>query len=201
MTLRFEGLAGLEKAYRSAARKTGQAEATAVRRAGVTVRARQARAIGKIVNVKIGKIKDALRVVKKPTAADPRIVFEVKGLGISLIEFSARQGKRGAVTVRVLRKGGRKVVHAPPGMGAPFIARGYGGNRQVFVRIKGRKKRMTQGRYAGKMREPLAKLYGPDIYSQYIKDEIQRVGSDTWNERLQVELDRAVAHAMEGIFA
>lgn len=190
MTLSVKGLAALQRQYETAAGRMAAGESRAVKRAGTTVVARQARAIAQTVNLKIGTIKKSIVTVKTPTAADPRIVFEVRGEGIALREFGARQTRKG-VSVLVLRGGGRKIV---PGA---FMAKGYGGNLQVFRRTGLAKRLMKAGRYAGKLREPIEKLYGPDVYSQYLKDAIQAVGAETWRERLPIELERETEFALK----
>ena len=191
MTLQVKGLKELEDGYRKAAAAMANAEARAVKRAGVTLAANQARAIGQIVNLRSAVIKAKIVAIRTPTAGEPRIVFEVRGQGIALREFGARQTRRG-VSVLVLRGGGRKIVKGA------FMARGYGGNLQVFQRTGQAKRLMKAGRYAGTgiRREPIEKLYGPDVYSQYVKDAIQQVGANTWRDRLPIELDRESEFAL-----
>lgn len=195
MSLRLRGLAELERDYRRASRKTARAEASAVRRTGTTIRARQSRKIRERVNLKAAVVKKSIQIVAKPTAANPRVTFEVREKGISLIEYGARQTRRG-VTVKVLKTSGRKLVHARGEGGTPFIAAGLGANRQVFARTGAPKRRMKSGRYAGQLREPIAKLWGPSVYSQYTRKEVLKTGDDTWKERLPIELDRAIQHAL-----
>lgn len=190
MSFRLRGLQELEKSYRNASRLMAAGEARAVRRAGVTIAARQARAISQVVNLKVGVIKREIVTVRQPTPDSPRVAFEVRGKGIALREYGARQTKRG-VSVLVLRGGGRKIVPAA------FLARGYGGNLQVFRRSGLPARIMQAGRYAGMMREPIEKLFGPDVFSQFIKDAIQELGRNTWHERLVIELDRETEFALK----
>lgn len=60
---------------------------------------------------------------------------------------------------------------------------------------------MKSGRYANAKfkREPIEKLYGPDVFSQYVKDQIQAVGDNAWRERLPIELAAATKHALDYI--
>lgn len=182
MALRIRGLKDLERDYRTAGRKLGRAEAAAVRRTGTTIRARQARAVRDIAHLKVGEIKRAITVVRKPTAAKPSISFEVKEKGVPLIHYAARQTRKG-VTVKVLRASGRQRVSARDGGGTPFIETGRGGGRQVFART-------------GKARLPIRKLWGPSIYSQYVKPAVADTGDRTWAQRLPIELDRAVGNVL-----
>lgn len=192
MSFSIQGLDDLERSYRKAASLMARAEARAVRRSGVSVVAQQARAIAQVVNLKVSTIKKSIRTMQQPSAGQPRITFEVRGEGIALREFGARQTGKG-VSVLVLRASGRKIV------ADAFMARGYGNNLQVFRRTGGAKRVMKAGRYTGKLREPIEKLYGPDVMSQYVKDAIQQAGADTWNARLPIELehecDRALSEA------
>lgn len=190
MSFRLRGLQELEKSYRTASRRMAAGEARAVRRVGVTIAARQARAISRVVNLNVGVIKREIATVRQPTPGSPLVAFQVTGKGIALREYGARQTRRG-VSVLVLRGGGRKIV---PGA---FLARGYGGNLQVFRRTGLPKRVMQAGRYTGKKREPIEKLFGPDVFSQFIKEAIQEVGRRTWRERLAVELDRETEFALK----
>lgn len=190
-SLQFKGLGDLEAAYRKAGAGLAAGEARAVKRAATTLSARQARAIAAIVALPIAVIKAKIVAIKSPTTGEPRVVFEVRGQGIALRDYGARQTKSG-VSVLVLRGAGRKIVRGA------FLARGYGNNLQVFKRTGQAKRRMKAGRYARTaiLREPIEKLFGPDVYSQYIKDAIQKVGTDTWLERLPIELDRESEFAL-----
>lgn len=186
------GLKELERSYRDAAKRMGTAEARAVKRTGVTIAATQSRAIASVINLKISTIKREIVAIRNPTPGEPRITFEVRGRGIALREYGARQTRRG-VSVLVLRGGGRKIVKRA------FMSNGYGGNLQVFKRTGEAKRKMKAGRYASARfaREPIEKLYGPDVFSQYIKDEIQATGANTWRDRLPIELERATEFALK----
>ena len=189
MSLAITGLDDLEKAFRRAAALMGRAEARAVNRAGVSVVATQSRAIAQIVNLKVSTIKKSIQTVRKPTPEQLSVTFEVKGEGIALREFGARQTGKG-VSVQVLRASGRKIVKGA------FMADGLNANLQVFRRTGAAPRIMKAGRYEGRRREPIEKLFGPNVLSQYIKEAIQRAGADTWNTRLPVELERECNHAL-----
>ncbi len=192
MSLKFNGLKELETSFRKAGSRMASAEATAVRKTGVTIVARQSRAIASIVNLKISTIKSKIVTIQKPRAGDPKISFEVRGEGIALREYAARQTKKG-VTVLILKGGGRRTVKGA------FMAKGYGGNLQVFRRTGLSPRIMKAGRYLGKRREPIEKLFGPDVFSQYVKEEIQAAGERAWNERLPIELKAATDYALDYI--
>ncbi len=190
MSLLIRGLKELERSYREMAAVTGKAEARALNRVATTITAQQSRAIAQVVNLKVSVIKAKIVNVQRATDDSPRIVFEVVGEGIALREFGARQTRAG-VSVLVLKGGGRKIV---PGA---FMAKGFGGNLQVFKRTGQAKRIMAAGRYKGKLREPIEKLFGPSVLSQYVKDAIQQVGADTWNTRLPIELERETTFALQ----
>jgi hypothetical protein len=190
--LKITGLKELERSYRTAATKMASAEARAVKRSGVTITANQSRAIGAIVNLKVSTIKRQIVAIRQPTPGDPKIVFEVRGQGIALREYGARQTKKG-VSVLVLRGGGRKIVKHG------FLAKGFGGNLQVFQRTGEPKRKALAGRYAKARykREPIEKMFGPDVFNQYVKEAIQQAGVRTWRDRLPIELERETAFALK----
>jgi len=189
MSLTFNGLRELERSFRTAASAMAKAEARAVKRVGVTIATRQARAIVQTANLKVSAVKAAIVTKRQPTADAPQVVFEVTERPISLIEYGGRGSWKGA-TVQVLKASGRKKVKGgfltPSPQGAP----------QIWTRTGGAKRVMTKGRYAGQKREPIEKKFGPSILSQYVKDAIQQTGADTWAERLPIELERETAFAL-----
>jgi hypothetical protein len=186
VSLKVKGLRELAKSFDTAARAMGSAEARAVKRTGTTIIAKQSRAIVETVNLKVGTVKKELRTVQQPTAKQPRVVFEVKQRGVPLGEFiGTRQTKKG-VSVQVLKGKPRQVL------GAAFGAKSKGG--AYFGRVaKGTKKYGSP--HVGRL--PIAKLYGPNVLSQYIKEAIQQAGVDTWEKRLPIELERETAFALK----
>lgn len=190
--LTVSGLKELERSYRTAASRMASAEARSVKRTGVTIAANQSRAIAAIINLKVSTIKRQIVAIRQPTPGEPKIVFEVRGQGIALREYGARQTRKG-VSVLVLRGGGRKIVKGA------FMAKGYGGNLQVFRRTGLPKRKAKAGRYANVryLREPIEKLFGPDVFSQYIKEAIQAAGARTWRDRLPIELARETEYALK----
>lgn len=189
MTLIAEGLKELERDMRKAATVVSRAEARGLKRVGVTVAARQARAVVQTVNLKISTVKAAVRTKRQPSADRLEIVFEVTAKAISLVEFDARGSWKGA-SVKVLRASGRKKVRGG------FLTPTPQGARQIWKRTGQPKRLMTKGRYAGKRREPIKNLFGPSILSQYLKESIQTIGRDTFYERCAIEIDREVAFAL-----
>lgn len=103
----------------------GQAAARTLNRTAITVRAEAARLIGRTYNMKITAAKGQMEI-RRATQYDLRAIISVSGRPIPLIEFDARQIRRG-VSVKV--KGERKMVtHA-------FLATMRSGHQGVFVRI------------------------------------------------------------------
>jgi len=190
MTFSVNGLRELERSYRTAAAAMAKAEARAVRRAGVTIATRQARAIVEIANLKVTAVKAAIVTKRQPTPDSPQVVFEMREKPISLIEYGGRGSWKGA-SVQVLKAGGRKKVKGG------FLTKSPQGAPQIWKRTGEPKRLMTQGRYAGQLREPIDKRFGPSILSQYIKDAIQQTGADTWAERLPIELERESDFALK----
>lgn len=188
MSLTFSGLKETQRAYAAAAKAMGRAEARAVRRTGVTIRAEQTREITKTVNLRAGAVRNEVVVKSQPTADRPRVVFEVKSKGIPLASFlGTRQTKKG-VSVKVLRGGPRALLRAA------FGVEKFGGN---FFGRAGKGTKRYGKPHVGRL--PMVKLFGPNILSQYVKDAIQKVGVNVWEKRLPVELERETNFALKQV--
>ncbi|TAA45645.1 hypothetical protein [Pseudoxanthomonas winnipegensis] len=109
--------------------------------------------------------------------------------GIGLLNFSARQTRKG-VTYSVLR-GQRSLL---PGA---FIATLANGNRQVVSRY-GAKRVMTQGRYKGKRRQPIAVEYGATLAQMLGKQRRPERLADFACGVLRNEVERLLAYYDRG---
>jgi hypothetical protein len=183
--LKFSGLKEMQRGYAQAAKAMAAGEARAVKRVSTTIIAEQSRAIANTVNLRIGRIKSALTIVRQPTPSQPRVVFQVKRAGIPLDEFIGSRVTKAGLSVQPL-KGGKRAV-----LKAGFALRKAGNH--YFGRV-GKGSKQYGSPHVGRL--PIVKLFGPDILSQYIKDAIQQVGIDTWNRRLSIELDRETTFAL-----
>jgi len=179
VTFRVAGIFELERKFTALAKATARGEARAVGRVGTTIIAAQSRAVVRRLNLTVGRVKESVRVASKPTPDSPRIVIEVRRRAIGLIQFGGRwRGvKSSGATAQVFRGEGR---HTYAGT---FIAKGRGGNLQIFDRQR-------------KTRLPIKPLYGPSVLSQFNREDVQRVGRDTWLARLPIELERETAFAL-----
>lgn len=92
------------------------------------------------------------------TADGIKLVGHFRGIGLR--NFGARQTRRG-VTAEIIR--GRRSLH--PGA---FLARLLSGNVQAVSRVNPKRK-MTAGRYVGKVRQPLAVEYGATVAQMLAK--------------------------------
>lgn len=186
MSLIVRGLKELERDYRKAAGAMAKAEARAINRTGVTIIAAQSRGIADVVNLRVSAVKKELRTKRKATPAQTSIVFEVAGRGVPLKEYIGTSQVKKGVAVRVLKKGPRSVLTAA------FGANKFGGN--YFGRVgKGSKKYGSP--HVGRL--PIAKLYGPNVLSQFVKDAIQDLGKQAWQTRLPIELERESTFALK----
>ncbi len=180
MSYRVAGLKELQQSFSALGAATSRAEA---------------RAVVQRVNLKVSRVKEAVRVAQKATPDRPQIIIEARRTrAIGLIEFGGtwRGLKSAGASALVLREEGR---HTYAGT---FIAAGLGNNRQIFDRKRSAPKQLVKsGRNAGKMKQPLKTLYGPSVYSQFLRDDIQKVGVDTWALRLPIELDRETQFALK----
>ena len=186
MSLKVKGLREMQKAFDTAARAMGAAEARAVKRTGTTIIATQSRGIVETVNLKVGTVKRELRTVQQPTPTQPRVVFEVRQRGVPLAEFKGTRQTRKGVSVQPLKSGSRSTLQAA------FIHNGV-----VYGRAT--KGSLVKPRYGSPHvgRTPIVKLFGTNVLSQYIKDAIQQAGVDTWEKRLPIELDRETNFALK----
>jgi hypothetical protein len=184
--LKFTGLKEMQRDFAAVGRAMAAGEARAVRRVSITIAANQARAIADRVNLRISTIKDAIATAKYPTAADPSVVFEVRAKGIPLGDFLGSRVTSKGLSVQPLKGGKRTILKAGFTNGKL--------NGKYFGRVK---KGSTQYGSPHVGRLPIAKLFGPDVLSQYIKDAIQKVGVDTWNARLEIELERETNFALQ----
>jgi hypothetical protein len=173
----------LEQSYRTAAKLCAKAESRAVKRAGTSIIAAQSRAIAQRINLKIGTIKDQIRIIQQPAPNAPRVVFEVRFKGIPLAAFGAKQTKKG-VTVATVR-----------GKRALLKAAFYSTKSKAFL---GRAGQSDDRRYGSPHvgRLPVLRLWGPSVYQEYVSAEVQKVGDDTWAARIEIELNRETDFAL-----
>lgn len=101
--------------------------------------------------------------------------------GIGLRNYGGRQTRKG-VTAAIIR--GRRSLH--PGA---FMAPLASGNVQAVSRV-GAKRVMTQGRYKGKLRQPLAVEYGATVAQMLAKGRRPERLADFAAGVLRAELDR-----------
>jgi hypothetical protein len=183
MGLKFIGLRELEQSYRLAAKLCQKAESRAVKRAGTTIIAAQSRAIAQRINLKVGTIKEQIRIVQQPTPDAPRVVFEVRFKGIPLALYGARQTKRG-VSVTTVR--GKRTL---------LTAAFYSPKSKAFL---GRASNSDDRRYGSPHvgRLPVLRLWGPSVYQEYVSAEVQKIGNDTWTARIEIELNRETDFAL-----
>lgn len=156
---------------------TQRATGTLRRRMPVAAR----RDIQQEYNLKAGRINSGLRA--SPIERGVELIGS--GRGVGLIEFGGKwRGPRSpGATAQVRRDEG---VTLYPGQ---FIATLLGGNRQIVSRT-GSPRRMTQGRYAGKVRQPLTVEYGPQVAQMLIRrDRLDRL-RDVQADILRAEFQR-----------
>lgn len=148
-------LKGVSLAYTDLADKlVNQATVRALNSTATTVRAEAARKVGKSYNIRIGAAKSQM-LIRRATRGNVKAVITVSGRPIPLVEFDARQTRRG-VSVKV--KGSRKVI------GPAFIATMKTGHRGVFIR------ELVGGKRAG--RTPIKQLFALSLPVAFSQDQI-----------------------------
>jgi hypothetical protein len=113
--------------------------------------------------------------------ANPHAEVTIHGaFRLPLKHFAARQTKKG---VTYTMQGKRKLV------ASAFIVDSIGGH--VFAR-HGAKIAMSKGRYIGKMKQPIKKLYGPSPLVAALKNKIRRPLQKEANAELRKQIERRI---------
>lgn len=132
----------------------------------------------------VGETRSYIRVHR---ASWGNITYDVVGAGrpISLRAFSARQLRSG---VSARPWGIRRLYRGA------FIVNSLGGS--VYRRV-GPRVLMTRGRYKGKYRQAIKKMWGPAIPAVMLESAVTRAFDDAVNTRLPVRLEHEIAFAMQ----
>jgi len=149
---------GLEKAKRRAAART----ATHTKKV-ISDKVRER------IAVKASTVKENVSSKKQ---GDGQVIRLSKSDRVSLRQFGARQTKKG-VSYRIGKTGKRGFVPSA------FIVESLHG--QVFKRV-GAKRAMTKGRYIGKIRQPIQKLWGPSPWGAFTGGKNQKTVQDATPE-------------------
>jgi hypothetical protein len=195
-------LEGVEKAMRmfdpNNVRKAANAALNRVAGSGKT---EASKLIRQDYNIKAARINQFLRLAVRARGNDMEAVISGRGLGIALAYFDARQQgfkmlgesagrmrttallrtgrKRGDVTVRVKRSGGRKVV-GPKYSNRPFLAQMKSGHIGAFVRT-------------GRARKPIEQLLGPGVGGLFgsakIMQAVKKRINELWSKEFKHQLD------------
>lgn len=167
----------VEKMFRGLGPGVDRAAARALNKTAITVRAQAARDIQQKRNLKIGTIKQSLKIRR---ARHNRLSVEIEATGkaIAIRHFGARQSGKG-VTVKILRKGKRTVLRKFGNKAFISKKASMGGN--VFVRTTAK-------------RLPIVKWPGvPGIASVFeqkqIEQRMRREARKIWPKRLRQELN------------
>jgi hypothetical protein len=178
MTVKDRGVRKLLDSVSGDVRKLKRELATAVRATAKNTKSQMAKAVAKELRATQKVIKSTLKDTVKPSATIPTAEITLRpSKRIPLRDFGARQGARG-VSYRISKEGKRGFVDGAfqgPKPGA--IKASWKG--RVFKR-EGAKVKMSKGRYAGKMRQPLVQLFGPSPWGVFVKNDMKpEVNRDT----------------------
>lgn len=139
-------------------------------------------------NVGAQRVARDLKIYSTPDGL--RLVGQFRGIG--LMQFGARQVRKG-VTASILR--GKRSLH--PGAFLASLLMGkwslIGGNVQAVSR-QGPKRLMTQGRYKGQRRQPIAVEYGATVAQMLAKGRRPERLADFARGVLGDELERLLAY-------
>lgn len=178
-------LVDLEKLLRTAGKQTPHGIRRAVNAVGKTARTIVTRKLAKQAGLKYRAVARVL-TTKTATIGDLSFRIIARGAHISLKEFGARPTKKG---VSAAPWGKRRVfLHS-------FILPSVGGH--VFVRA-GTRRVMVKGRYAGKVRQPLHKMYGPALPNELVKAETAAAFLAQVRAKLPAEVGRQIEAILSG---
>lgn len=111
---------------------------------------------------------------------------------ISLIQFSARQTKRG-VSAKVLRSGSRKLIRSG------FIAKSPEGNVLVWTRDPDSAYRTaTRGRHKGRLRQPIEHRFGPSQADMLNRPKVRQPIIKEFVVKSRAELLRLIKRGLAG---
>lgn len=158
-------------------------------------RTEMVKATREILNVKAKKVRDQIKI-KKASVSRLSGIMTSKGQPLNLINFGARQTKKG-VSVQVLKKNPRETIpHA-------WIGTGEHNNRLVFMRqrtpenapyIFTKKVRpgVKYGALPDKYRLPMESKTGPRLQDIEGRDEVMGRVQDEASSRLMNEMNRQI---------
>lgn len=135
------------------------------------------------MGLNVGETRTYIRIKR---ATYTNIEYDVTGAGrpISLRAFGARQLRTG---VSARPWGQRRLFRGA------FIVPSLGGS--VYHRY-GPKVRMTKGRYKGKLRQAIRKMWGPAIPKVMLEAEVVKAFDGAIRERLPQRLNHEIAYAL-----
>lgn len=169
--------------YEAAGPELAAALTRAVNQVGGVARTAAIRQTALQMGLNISDVRPSISTFR---ATQSNITFDVVGTGrpISLRAFGAKQTKRG---VSARPWGIRRLFRGS------FIINSLGGS--VYHRV-GPKVLMTRGRYKGKYRQQIKKMWGPAIPSVMLQAQVTAAWNRTAAERLPKRIDHEVARAM-----
>ncbi|WKZ34018.1 MAG: hypothetical protein QY316_06370 [Thermodesulfobacteriota bacterium] len=181
-TFKVKGLKELQEAldpekYKKIATRT-------LNKLGPQARTAISREVRSEYNIKRDRF-DAGLYVKRVSWEDMKFLLAFRGRPPGLQHFDARQTRKG-VTVKVKKASGRKVVKKG------FMANTPEGAPAIWKRTGEFPRTMTKGRYKGKMREPIERLYGPDIVAM-----VKTVGIRAAQKIVHEKAESLLAHEFE----
>lgn len=151
---------------------------------GAQVKTAISREVRSEYNIKAERFNSGL-YVRRASWENMSFLLAFKGRFPGLQNFDARQTRKG-VTVKVKKQNGRKVVKKG------FMANTPEGAQAIWKRTGDAMRPMTKGRYQGKMREPIERLYGPDIVAM-----VNQVGVNAAQKAIDENSEKIFAHELE----
>jgi hypothetical protein len=180
----------LTDAVNASGKKLSKEIAGAINQVSRKTKLEMGREIRKQVAIPKDEVEKPLKIKTQATGESLSAIVSLKETPrLGLRHFGAKQDKRG-VSYKISKTGGRgRIDGAFMGPKPGVIRINWRGN--VFVRV-GPARKMTKGRYQGKMRQPIQQRFGVSAYGTYKKNDMAGPQLKAIEDELSKQLDRRI---------
>lgn len=163
-------------------------------RAATSAVAQSVRWIRQRYNINAGDLKRQIKIIKaRLNHPEVTLIFNKKP--ISLTYFKHRETKKGVIVT--VKKSEPTLYRSQDNKRGSFIYYNNVSNKKrgVFIRT-GEKRKMIKGRYKGKVREVIKKLFGPQAQQLLTSEQSLEKIEDMFNERFNIEFNREIEYRL-----
>ena len=142
------------------------------------------------INIKPTDVKKLITVKPRATESNPVAEFSIAWTKRPGLQYFGAKQNSGGVNYRMSKKGKSTFIAGAfmgprPGVLAPSL------NGGVFIR-RGEKRKMTKGRYQGKVKQPIVKLRGASVAGVFVKNKMDEPTTAFIKTQLDKEMARAI---------